>query len=609
MKKLLIMICLPWLAVAQEAGYWQQQVDYRMDIEFDSEKHQFSGNQEITYYNNSPDTLRRVYYHLYFNAFQPGSMMDERSRSIVDPDKRIRDRIAYLKPDEQGYHRVKRLTQNDLELVFRIEQTVLVAHLAEPLLPGDTAVFKMTFQSQVPVQIRRSGRNNSEGIDYTMTQWYPKMAAYDRDGWHPDFYVSREFYGDFGNYEVNINIAADYILAGTGVLANESEIWQEGKEIKGNQYWEIKSMEAERRTWNFKAERVHDFAWAADTDYLRIRKKAGDLPELNYYFLKKYRKNWGELTGYTADFFRLMSKKYGRYPYPQFSVIQGGDGGMEYPMCTMVKGTGKINGMVGLMVHESAHSWYYGVLASNESRYPWMDEGFTSFAEDEILKMMRKDSVVNPHLRAYANYLFMVEKDQLEPLSTPADLYSTNRNYAISAYSRGTLFLNQLRYIVGEKAFNQGMLAYFEEWQFKHPDPWDFMKVMERVSGLELDWYLEYWVYTTKTIDYAVKGVMTEGPNTAAIQLEKIGEMAMPLWVRVDLSNGTSVNYYVPVAAMFGTPAQENFNYAPAWPWTHHTYELIIRFPADQVEAVHIDPYRFMCDVKPANNSWPAEED
>jgi hypothetical protein len=608
LKIWMLMLC-PLLGMAQMENYWQQEVRYKMDITLNSENHQFVGDQELTYFNNSPDTIHKVYYHLYFNAFQPGSMMDQRQRSLPDPDKRIGERILNLKPEEYGYHRIQRLSQGERELAYVIEQTVLKAELAEPIAPGDSTLLNMKFESQVPIQIRRSGRNNTEGIDYTMTQWFPKLAAYDSDGWHPDFYIAREFYADYGTFEVNIDIDADYVIAGTGILLNEEEIWHPGKEDKdGNAYWEMKKPKGKRRTWHFRAENVHDFAWAADPEYLRIRQKVSDTFELNHYFLRPYEKTWTRLPKFTAQFFELMNRQYGTYPYPQFSVIQGGDGGMEYPMCTMLKGTGNLKGLVGVTVHEAAHNWYYAIFGTNESRYPWMDEGFTSFTEEEILKIMWRDSTQNSHIQAYAKYLFLVNLGGVEPLSTPADSYERNRTYKISAYSRGALFLNQLRYIMGEKDFNRGMLEYYKRWKFKHPDPWDFIRLMEEVSDLELDWYLEYWVYTSKTIDYGIEGLEPEGFNSTRIQLKRYGEMPMPLEVRLKYTSGGEQTYFIPLSSMFGSKDSKWVTSARPWPWTHPTYDLVITKPMDQIELIEIDPNRFMSDVNLENNRWPGEE-
>ena len=194
-----------------------------MEIDVDVEKHQFSGHQILRYTNNSPDTLHKIYYHLYFNAFQPDGMMDVRSRSIEDPDDRVMDRISKLKDDEIGYHIIENLSQEGTELSFNIEYTVLEVQLAHPILPGSTTKLNMNFKSQIPVQIRRSGRDNLEGISYSMAQWYPKIAEYDTRGWHADPYVAREFY-DTLLFDVSITIDKNYVVAASGILENNNEI-------------------------------------------------------------------------------------------------------------------------------------------------------------------------------------------------------------------------------------------------------------------------------------------------------------------------------------------------------------------------------------------------
>ena len=182
---------------------WQQRVQYQMDIDMDVAKHQFDGKQTLKYFNNSPDTLYKVYYHLYFNAFQPGSMMDWQNRNPLTADSRVRERISNLKPEETGWHQVKSLTCNGKPAKFEVKETILEVTLPEPILPKSVAELKMDFRSQVPVQIRRSGRDSRDGVAYSMSQWYPKMAEYDYQGWHLDLYVGREFYGVWGDFEVS----------------------------------------------------------------------------------------------------------------------------------------------------------------------------------------------------------------------------------------------------------------------------------------------------------------------------------------------------------------------------------------------------------------------
>ncbi len=603
MKKFLLAALIPLASLAQPGpGYWQQEVKYTMDIDFDVTKHQFSGKQEVLYTNNSPDTLNEVFYHLYFNAFQPGSMMDVRSRNIVDPDKRVGDRISKLSKEEIGYHTINMLKQNGQQVNFQVTETVMKVELAEPIMPGATATFSLDFDSQVPVQIRRSGRNNTEGIDYTMTQWYPKMAMYDKDGWHPDPYVGREFYADFGTFDVNISIQDNYVLGGTGLLTNREGIWEITNEKNDITTYAMVRSKMAKRLWKFHAENVHDFAWAADPDYIYKSVQGPEGLPLNFYYLKKYKDTWEQLPEHTAEFFRLMNKNFGKYAYPQFSVMQGGDGGMEYPMCTMLKGTGKLGGLVGVTVHEAAHNWYYGMLASNENQYPWMDEGFTSFAEAEILHMMGFEEGDNPHAGAYNGNAFMVKKEIQEPLSTPADYFSVNKAYSISAYSRGEMFVSQMRYIVGEEAFRRGMHKYFNAWKFKHPDPKDFLRIMERESGMQLDWYLNFWMNTNKTQDYAIKQVSSVDRGLLEVQLERIGEMPMPVDITFIHNNGMETVYTIPLVSMFGS--KYGMNAKEPWPWTSPTYTLLTDLVANDVKEIIIDRRQETADLNRENNKY-----
>jgi hypothetical protein len=238
----------------------------------------------------------------------------------------------------------------------------------------------MEFTSQVPVQIRRSGRNNSEGIDYSMSQWYPKVVEYDRDGWHATPYIAREYYGVWGDFDVRIVMDSSYTIAATGVLQNASAI--------GKGYAD-RTVEptTNQLMWHFSAERVHDFVWAADRDYLHTKRKMSGGPELHFFFQNDTAilDNWTLLPDYTEKCFAIMKDLVGAYPYPVYSVIQGGDGGMEYPMATLVMGTGKKNGLIGVTVHEAIHSWFQGLLGNNEGDYPWMDEGFDTYYDEQVM--------------------------------------------------------------------------------------------------------------------------------------------------------------------------------------------------------------------------------
>lgn len=572
-----------------QGGYWQQKVDYDMTIDFNVDNHQFNGNQSLTYFNNSPDTLKKVFYHLYFNAFQPGSSMDVRSRTISDPDPRIADRIQSLNEDEIGFHKISKLTQDGKKVEFKIEGTLMTVVLNDVLLPGTSSKFDMEFKSQVPVQIRRSGRDNKESVDYTMTQWYPKMAEYDIDGWHTDPYVCREFHGVFGTFDVTINIDNSYIIGGTGVLKSDPII---EKSTGTNE-------------WQFHAANVHDFAWAADPDFVQSKVSTPSGTELNFYYLNDtiLTDNWSRLEDETIELFEIMNDKFGVYPYEQFSVIQAGDGGMEYPMCTMISGTGSFGGLVSVTVHEAIHNWYYGVLATNELKYPWMDEGFTTFAQNIVLDLLGKRNSANPHKRSYESYIKHVTNKTEEPLTTHADHYEINASYGVASYSKGCVFLSQLEYILGKDVFYKGMKSYFNEWKFKHPTPTDFKRVMEKTSGLELDWYFEGWIGTTKQIDYSIASVFTEGENTQIV-IEKKGGLHLPIEITLQLEEAQET-YYIPIERMRGAKKDSTLIHKTAWPWAFPSYSLIVERKLSEIKRIEIDQQQRTADVDLTNNVSP----
>ena len=600
LKIFFLLFILPVLLNAQDYR-WQQRAEYVMDVRLDVKTHKVTGTQKLTYYNNSKDTLSRVYYHLYFNAFQPGSMMDVRSRSIADPDPRVGDRISKLKDDEIGYQHIKSLKQDGKDVGVNVNGTILEVTLNKPLLPGAKTVFDMQFESQVPVQIRRSGRNSREGIAYSMTQWYPKMAEYDFQGWHAYQYVAREFHGVWGDFDVRITLDPTYVVAATGKLQNPDKIGH-GYEKSGIQV----NRPAGDITWQFVAKNVHDFAWAADPEYKHERAQVPNGPELHIFFQpgEKTTENWTKLKELAVRHFEFMNKTFGKYPYDSYSIIQGGDGGMEYPMATLITGERTLGSLAGTMAHEVAHSWYQGVLASNESLYPWLDEGFTDFASNEAMAYLFNDN--NPlHQGSYAAYFTLVKSGAQEPAGQHGDHFTTNRAYSIGSYGIGAIMLHQLKYIIGEENFYMGMRRYFNTWKFKHPEPIDFIRVMEKVSGMQLKWYLSYWVYTTKRIDYSIRNVIENNGETFVV-LDRVGEMPMPVDLMVTYKDGTQELFYIPLNETLGNKPVENKDVQRtdlvAWPWVNPNYTVKINRKSADISSIEIDPTLRMADIDRKNN-------
>lgn len=596
-------LALVVLMVQAQDVRWQQRADYTMNVRLDVQTHRVTGTQKIIYQNNSPDTLRKVYYLLFFNAFQPGSMMDVRSRNLVDPDPRVKDRISKLGDTEIGYQHIQSLRHDGKAVAFTIDGTIMEVKLDKPILPKSKATFEMQFESQVPVQIRRSGRDNKEGIAYSMTQWYPKLAEYDFRGWHAYQYVAREFHGVWGDYDVNIMLDPKFIIAGTGKLQNADKVGY-GYEKPGTA---VKRPTGDL-TWNFVAKNVIDFAWAADPDYVHDQVSVPNGPQLHFFYQpgEKTTENWKKLQPYAVKHFEFMNSTFGKYPYDTYSIIQGGDGGMEYPMCTLITGERSVGSLVGVTAHEAAHSWYQGVLASNEALYPWLDEGYADFAAQESMAFLFNQPIESAHNGSYDSYFSLIRRGLQEPISQHSDHYNTNTGYSVAAYSMGTVFLQQLKYIVGDDVFYKGMRRYYNTWKMRHPEPNDFIRVMEQVSDLELKWYMGYWVNTTKKIDYAVRSVVGES-NKTLIQIERVGEFPMPLEVVVTLKDGTRKLLYIPLNEMLGKKPNTDKSLTrvdlEAWRWVEPTYVAQIDHALSEIASVEIDPSLRLADVDRKNNS------
>ena len=605
---------------AQNSSYWQQKVAYKMEVSMDVKTYLYKGKQELVYTNNSSDTLKKVFYHLYNNAFQPGSEMDMRLQNIKDPDGRMvtktkigdkevkESRIKTLKPNEIGFLHVSNFKQDGVLAVAKERETILDVTLAKAILPGEKTTFTLDFEGQVPIQIRRSGRNNKEGVELSMAQWYPKIAEFDFEGWHADPYIAREFHGVWGDFDVNITIDKEYVLGGTGYLQNPNEIGHGYQDSGINVAYPKKT---KKLTWHFIAPNVHDFAWAADKNYIHDNVEVPNGATLHFLYKNnpKIIENWKKVQSETVKLMEIYNQLVGKYPYKQYSIIQGGDGGMEYAMCTLLLGEGTYEGLLGVIAHEMGHSWFQHVLATNESKHGWMDEGFTSFIEDYALNELSEKKAENPFIGAYKGYTFLVNSGKELPLSTHADRFDENRSYSISSYSKGELFLTQLIYLIGKENLIKTLRRYYAEFQFKHPTPNDIKRTAERVSGAELDWYLTDWTKTANTIDYGIKTVKIDlgfsGENTS-ITLERIGRMPMPIDLEVEYSDGTKEAFYIPLRMM--NFVKENPNAAMKrtilndWAWGNPNYSFWLPTNSKTVKKITIDPSGLMADIKKENN-------
>jgi len=363
----------------------------------------------------------------------------------------------------------------------------------------------------------------------------------------------------------------------------------------------------------FKIQRVlekdiHDFAWAADTEYLHDMVKSPNGYDIHFIYLndEEIKENWKEFQDYTVKIFQYADKHFGKYPFKQYTVIQGGDGGMEYPMATLITGRRKLPSLIGVTAHEAMHSWYQMLMGTNESLYTWMDEGFTSYASARIMANLfeRSEASADVHASAKRGYLRLTQSGKEEPLSTHADHFNQNRAHSAAVYNKGEVFLSQLGYIIGEKALDRTLLRYYNEWKFKHPEPYDFLRIAEQESNLELDWYLEYFINSTKKIDYGITEVSGVG-NETEITIYRKDLMIMPTEVEIMYVDGTKELHYIPLRIMRGEKEQEYDGKRIVegdWPWTYPYYLIKLDTPISEIEYIKLDPSGRVADVDESNN-------
>ncbi|MEC8611503.1 MAG: M1 family metallopeptidase [Bacteroidota bacterium] len=576
---------------------WQQNANYKIYIDVDVKKNTFKGSQEVLYTNNSPDTLSKVFFHLYFNAFRPESDMAERLNNGDDNNRRFDVNIKDLEPHEYGQLKVNNLKQDGLNIDSFVSDTILEVTLTNPILPGESSLFTMNFNGQIPITIRRAGRDSPMGVKYSMAQWYPKISEYDYEGWNTAPYTGREFHGVWGDFDVTIKIDKDFIVAASGYI----------QETDPNNN-KLGYLSGKKRVWNFKAPKVHDFTWAADSEYIHDIYPGPNGVKLNFYYKNdpKIIANWKTLQPVTAELMDFFNNYIGEYPYEQYSVVQGGDGGMEYSMLTLLNYGEELIPLISVTSHELAHAWFQGVLATNEMNHAWMDEGSASYfgelAESHVFNIDFHPIFTE---RPYQDYISLATSGQEMPLATNANRFKFNRAYEDAAYDKGFVFLSQLNYIIGEKAFEKTIKNYFDKYKFTHPLPNDLRRVAEQSSGILLNWYLTDWTQTTNQIDYAIKNVESR-KKKSVITLERIGLMPMPLEILVRYKDGNEEFYYIPISLMRGEKSKPEYAdkwiQLEDWSWAYKKYEFEIKSKMESIKSIDINPTGLLADVDTSNN-------
>lgn len=591
MLKKTLLFCLfaqvIWQAFAKQS--FQQRADYKIAVTLLPDIRKLQGKMQILYQNNSDDSLPKIYFHLYWNAFQANSDMAHRAQFVDTRRKRMLD-IIKLNKDEEAFNRIDKITVNLQDAQVKVFGTIAEVTLPRAILPHSHNQIDLTFTAKIPPLLRRAGYSaDSSKTEFSIAQWYPKLVHYDDQGWHPIFYVGREFYGIFGNFSVDIRAPKSYIVAA-------------GAKLNG-----VSKPDFDTQVWHFSTQNTHDFMWAADRNFHYF---SDTIPKykirLNFYYKAKdssEMRAWIDLHDKIMHSYPLMDSIFGAYPYSEYNFIHGGDGGMEYQMGTLIR-----DANYPTAIHEWFHSWYQGALASDEAHYAWLDEGFTNYATSRIVAQLYPSKAQEhspiPNISDY-NYYYKFLKNRHnreEPMGTLADFYEKDNAYTVGSYIKGSIFLSQLGYIIGDDLRDQILRAYRDKYKFKHPNPDDFTALAEQISGIQLKWYLNFWTATTKTIDYSVK------KKGNKIILTREGQMPMPIDLIIYYQNGDKENHYIPVDLMLGEKKQNEYAGSQrilhrAWTWTNPKYDFTLDTRGRKIDKIVLDPSMRMADIRRKNNS------
>jgi len=558
-------------------GYWQQKVDYDMEITLVDTSQQLTGFTTIKYTNNSPDSLDRIYMHLYPNAFQLESV---KYREYIGNAGRG-SRAKYFKDRLDGF--TSKIDVHDFSVAqpekgaswihkiqildeFKIDDTILEAKLLKKIAPGHTVRVDLNWTHHVGEMVERAGYYKGQ---YNMAQWYPKMVVYDEEGWNADvFHAEGEFYGEFGDFEVTFDLPKAFIIAASGVVTDGDPGWESVTvdttidfdvwvDIHDSTYVEPDT--SARRTVTFFAENVHDFAWVASKDFLYEGGKHNDI-DVHVLYDKGRGEKWTKdvLQG-SIRAIAWLEEKFGKYPYPQVTTTDRiKSGGMEYPMLVM-------NGREdeGLIVHEYGHIYFYGILANNEVDEAWLDEGFTTtqtthymmnrYGDHGFDLSLNEDRAEFPkkywplgnslHSSQWWAIRFM-RSGHDENISRASYLYNNGSAYGRNAYTKPALMLTELKYILGDSLYYAAMQHYYNKWKLKHVNEQRFVDAIEEFTGEELNWFFDAWLHTTHHLDYGIKSFKkspnSDGTWSVKLGIESIGSRFIPLLVETTFEDGTT---------------------------------------------------------------------
>jgi len=610
-------------------GYWQQDVHYTIAAEVDDKTDIISGNERLVYTNNSPDELDYVFFHLYQNAFQPDSYLDNLNAN----NDRV-NRYGKYESEKKGTE-ILGIKVDKKEVKTELDNTLLKVYLPKPLKSGESIEFDIQFKTYFDnggnVGRRMQLFNAFGSKHYNGVHWYPRISVYDRKfGWTTDQHLGHEFYGDFGTFDVDLTFPQHFVLDATGFLLNRQEVLPADLRAKldiknfKDKPWNsppseiIPVKEGATKTWRFHAENVHDFAFTADPTY-RIGEATWNGITCYALVQEPHASKWQNAAQYTTDIIRVYSEDFGMYTYHKMIVADARDG-MEYPMLTLDGGGDP--GYRGLLAHEVGHNWFFGQVGNNEAYRPILDEGFTQFLTAWCLKALDGDTVVadppkngykrafkKPDLARYSSIYYPYLKSALTGrdayLNTHSDGFDGNEELQGSygqVYFKTATMLYNLQYVLGDELFSKAMKHYFEQWKIAHPYPEDFRASIMQAAKTDLNWFFDQWLETTKKIDYSIHSIK-RGDSTDQYQItfQRKGRMQMPIDFEVQGADNTTHAFHIPNTWFVKETSATVLPKWTGWDDLHPTYEATVTIPGG-IKEVAIDPSGRLADYKPLNN-------
>lgn len=616
-----------WKNRKPDAAYWQQDVHYTISATMDETDHRIDGIQELEYWNNSPDTLRFVYFHLFQNAFIKGSHLHE-----LEENNKIKTRLGKKEAEGKGII-IESISNEDQTLLVELDNTIMKVFLPKPLLPGAKTTFDIEFKTYYDrgATRRRMQMYDAWGfMHYNGVQWFPKICVYDRKfGWDTYQHLNKEFYSDFGSYDVALNFPSNYVLEATGAIQNRDEVLpaelRDKLDVKNfaNKPWnEAPSIitpyvKGERKVWKFHADNVHDFAFTADPSF-RINTEYWNGIECVGIVQEPHASGWQKSGEYVAKIIKTFSEDIGLYAYPKMVAADAQDG-MEYPMLTL--DGGRAPSYNGLLVHEIGHNWFYGMVGSNETYRASMDEGFTQFLTAWGLSRIDGKITPAPKKKTWRNrfaeptdvvdksvfnaYHFDALNKEEVQLNTHSDDFNSalghGGGYRLVYYKTASMLYN-LQYTLGDSLFSEAMKHYFSQWKIAHPYFEDFKSSIIQFTHVDLNWFFDQWFETTKTINYSVNRIKNiSGTNNFEILFKRKGEMQMPVDFTVTAKDGQKYSYSIPNTWFAKSTTATTLPKWYGWAKLHPTYTAKVSIPSG-IRTVQIDTSNRLVDINMMDN-------